>query len=110
MPTRPLPLTELLPASASEYYRHWLQRNHHMKHGVSAVTAFVREHPFMFGGQIGVIAGGYSLWVRRSGGQDGPETFGEYVSGRYERWRAARREAREGVIASTQGRSSRRER
>ena len=95
MPARTLPLTEFLPATASEYYRRWLQRNQ-ATHGVSAVTAFLREHPFMFGSQIGVIAGGYSLWVQRSGVKDGPEAFGEYISDRYKRWRAGRIEARQG--------------
>ena len=93
MPTRSLPLTEVLPASAAEYYRHWLQRNH-LKHGVAAVADFAREHAFMFGRQIGVTTGGYFRGVERPGREDSPDAFGEYVSFRYDRWRVARVEAR----------------
>lgn len=97
MPTRSAPLTEFLPASAAEYYRHWLQRNH-LKHGVAAVADFAREHPFMFGRQIGVTGGGFFRWAKRSGGEDSPDAFGEYVSFRYDRWRAARVEARRAPV------------
>lgn len=97
MPTRSLPLTEFLPAGAAEYYRHWLQRNH-KKHGVAAVADFVREHPFMFGQQIGVIVGGYFRWSERPGGEDSPDAFGEHINFRYDRWRAARREARRAPV------------
>lgn len=97
MPTRSLPLTELLPTSAAVYYRRWLQRKH-LKHGVAAIADFAREHPFMFGQRIGVIAGGYFRWAERPRGDDGPDAFGEYISLRYERWRAARVDARRAPV------------
>lgn len=106
MPARTMPLTEFLPATAPEYYRRWLGHNRHLKHGDAAVGAFVREHPSMFGGQTGVVAGGYSIWVVRSGGKDDPETFGGYIADRYERWRAARIEARQNIIELNRRRSS----
>lgn len=93
MPARSLPLTEFLPASAAEYYRRWLQRNH-KRHGTSGVGDFIREHPFMFGLEIGIVAGGYFRWAERPGGEDSPDAFAEYIGFRYERWRAARVEAR----------------
>lgn len=99
MPKRPLPLTEFLPASAAEYYRQWLQRKR-LKHGVAAVSEFAREHPFMFGQEIGVIAGGYFRWAEQPGHEDGADAFGAYMSTRYERWRAARVEARGAPVRS----------
>ncbi len=96
MPRRSLPLTEFLPASAAEYYRRWLQRNH-LKHDVAAVAEFAREHPFMFGQEIGVTTRGYFRWAERPG-DDSPDAFSRYISFRYERWRAARVEARRAPI------------
>lgn len=93
MPARSTPLTEFLPTSAAEYYRRWLQRNH-KRHGAAAVGDFTREHPFMFGHEIGIVAGGYFRWADRPGGEDSPDAFGQYIGFRYERWRAARVDAR----------------
>lgn len=99
MPTRALPLTEFLPASAAEYYRQWLRRNH-MKHGIAGVGDFVRAHPFMFGREIGITTGGYFRWAERPGGEDSPDAFGQHISFRYERWRAMRVEARRAPVRS----------
>jgi len=99
VPARSLSLTEFLPTSAAEYYRQWLQRKR-LKHGVAAVSEFAREHAFMCGQQIGVIAGGYFRWAERPGGEDSADAFGAYISSRYERWREARVEARRAPMRS----------
>lgn len=95
MPYRSVSLAKLLPATAEEYYAQWLA-SERRSHGGQAVRAFLRAHPFMFGGSVDTTAQGYARWLTRAHRSDSREAFCDYVGPRYERWRAARVAARAG--------------